>query len=129
MRSKQYAPKKSKSLLLKDYQETSAALGEPYDKIRSCKFRIECYLIHVTKHLLNLLFITQNSAAFDSTYYWLVITHFFNSCYRNIAQIRLGFSTLAFRASAKLFCLLNSLQQLEYSLNISFTTGIKKKNH
>ena len=55
---KTYAPKKSKSLLLKDYQETSAALGETYDKIRSCKFRIECYLIHVTKHLLNLLFIT-----------------------------------------------------------------------
>ena len=58
---------------------------------------------------------------------WLVITHFFNSCYRNIAQIRLGFSTLTFRVSAKLFCLLNSRQQLEYSLNISFTTGIKKK--
>ena len=55
---KTYATKKSKSLLLKDYQETSAALGETYDKIRSCKFRIECYLIHVTKHLLNLLFIT-----------------------------------------------------------------------
>ena len=55
---KTYASKKSKSLLLKDYQETSAALGETYDKIRSCKFRIECYLIHVTKHLLNLLFIT-----------------------------------------------------------------------
>ena len=55
---KTYATKKSKSLLFKDYQETSAALGETYDKIRSCKFRIECYLIHVTKHLLNLLFIT-----------------------------------------------------------------------
>ncbi|RMX53429.1 hypothetical protein pdam_00017043 [Pocillopora damicornis] len=39
VRSKQYAPKKSKSLLLGDYQETSAALGETYDKIRSCKFR------------------------------------------------------------------------------------------
>ena len=28
---------------------------------------------------------------------------------------------------AKLFCLLNSLQELEYSLDISFTTSIEKK--
>lgn len=57
VRSKQYAPKKSKSLLLGDYQETSAALGETYDKIRSCKFRVESYFLS-TKQLFNLLFIT-----------------------------------------------------------------------
>ena len=45
VRSKQYAPKKSKSLLIEDYQETSAALGEPYDKIKSCKFRTESYFL------------------------------------------------------------------------------------
>ena len=33
------------------------ALGETYDKIRSCKFRVESYFLS-TKQLFNLLFIT-----------------------------------------------------------------------
>ena len=36
---------RNQSLLIEDYQETSAALGEPYDKIRSGKFRTESYFL------------------------------------------------------------------------------------
>ena len=55
VRSKQYAPKKSKCLLLGDYHEISAALGEPNDKIRPCKFRTESYFLSENICLIHFL--------------------------------------------------------------------------